>query len=87
MPAPSEGLDPDTALGNEPATGPHNIHTCMRCGEQWDARQPAPSEGLPERLHKRYAGALCISDLDDLHDWAACDSKAQWEADAAALAR
>ena len=39
---------------------------------------------LPRALHERYAGALCISDLD-LHDWAACDAKPQWEKDAAAL--
>lgn len=41
-------------------------------------------ERLAERLHERYAGALCISDLG-WHKWADCDAKAQWKADSAAL--
>ena len=36
---------------------------------------------LAARLHERYAGALCISDLG-MHDYDECDAKPQWLADA-----
>jgi hypothetical protein len=39
---------------------------------------------LAEALHDRYAGALCISDLD-MHTWTECDAKPQWLDDAAAI--
>ena len=46
----------------------------------------ATIDNLAERLHERYAAALCVSDLGP-HSWGACDSKEAWRSDADAIVR
>jgi hypothetical protein len=74
--------------GNNPfySDDPDTISLARQLAEAVVAHlaESPPSDRLAPALHRRYAGALCISELG-LHTYDECDAKEQWLDDAAAL--